>query len=260
MHNHHASRPLLDSLMVLAATFALVACGQVPRLEAPRGVAGLGAPCSLAEPCADGYRCDDDDAGGFCTRACVPFGDDARESLACRDPRSTCVAFGDDDRAPGLCALACDPMRRDACGSGRACTTFSWAGPRHDAPGCFPFCHGDGDCAPGAHCNTRAGTCGARGVDLSLARDGAPCNPRGGESTCRGVCIGIDVTDPDLGVCASLVDVTVTDRCPDDPEHIVPRGFPGDAIAVCAFETCAFDPRCPGARACVHRSRGDGCE
>ncbi|MEI8255763.1 MAG: hypothetical protein WCJ30_08835 [Deltaproteobacteria bacterium] len=231
-----------------------------PRTDSPRGIAGLGARCSARAPCLEGYLCDDDDAGGFCTRACVPFGDGTLEAAACRDPRGTCVAFGVDDRAPGWCALACDPTRAGTCGPGRACTMSAWAGPRHDSPGCFPFCRGDADCAPGARCNTRTGACGARGVDLSLAADGAPCDPRDGEPPCRGVCLGIDDTDPDLGVCASLVDSTVAHRCPDDPAHIVPRAFAGDAIAVCAFEACELDPRCPGGRACVHHSSGDGCE
>jgi len=248
---------LADAETALVSSSAI----EPPRaaLDHPPRAGSLGAQCNAVTPCAAGLHCDDDDARGFCTRDCVPSGDRRREAGACLAETGTCVAFGSDRAAPGLCAPACDPIDPDACATGRACTVFAWVTSSLDAPGCFPFCRRDEDCVTGAHCNSRTGECGARGVDVSLASDGTACDPRDREPFCRGFCLRLVPAEIDRGLCASLVDRAAVPRCPDDPERIAPTVWSNDGLAVCVYRTCdgAFD--CPPDTHCSLGDRAGLC-
>lgn len=213
-----------------------------------------GESCSPDSPCTAGYHCDDSDARGFCTRACTPFATHSSDAQSCLAENATCVAIGD---AIGYCAPTCDSTRVDSCGRGRVCTNYSWVESSHGAPGCFPFCRHEGDCAPDAHCNTRTGQCAARTFDPSLAPDGTPCSPRDGDPFCRGFCWNFDPTSVDRGLCASLVDRG--SACPDAPERIVALSALNDGVSLCAYRTCSDRLPCDRDTNCVRSALGDLC-
>ena len=59
--------------------------------------------------------------------------------------------------------------------------------------------------------------------DPTLLADGSPCNPTG-VAQCRGFCLEAIDAQPSHGVCASLIDRTRGDACPDTPMSVLVRG------------------------------------
>lgn len=209
---------------------------------------GAGASCANDDDCdgARGLFCDARQPQGMCTAACAPSSDAGAEEAACGGAGSTCLALGEG----GICTASCAPgVAGGDCDPGKVCTGLSLLAASPDRPGCYPFCSHDEECGPGQSCN-RFGGCQPTLLDETLAlADGEPCTLRevGGaapDPPCRGGCIRVVAGDPTRGICATLIDLTETPSCPDDPDRVLPIRRGGDDLAVCLYRTCASDAEC----------------
>jgi hypothetical protein len=251
----------------------------VPRADAGRADAGrsdagtadagpsrAGLTCTDDSECGSVLTCDITVPGGICFGECTDNANQVREREQCGGAGSTCLTFGDGTDATSSCARVCTPTARagtaNACREGQVCTGWAYThqGSQPDSVGCDLFCTANSHCGSG-QCNLRTGDCGAA-ADLTARADGEPCDPTvtSGEPAqnrqCRGICF--QVTDvATQGQCGSLINVTVTPRCPDDSTHIAPdisrddAGENADNVGLCLFKTCATNADCTAPLTCV---------
>lgn len=216
-------------------------------------VSRAGQPCDNDNACGR-IHCDRSVRGGMCTADCVNS-DSLSEATFCGGPGSTCLAYGDGETAVSRCAKSCRATMNSGCRPGFVCTGhwYSHAAQVPDTPGCAPFCTLDTHCMTGERCNSRTGRCGQAGVDLLKLADGQPCRttPAGEPSECRGFCRVFEAANPAVGLCASFIDLSVTQSCPDDPTGMQPEAQPGrDNLALCMKRNCSDALCCPSGLLC----------
>lgn len=220
-----------------------------------------GAECMDDNACGGApLACDTTIAGGFCTANCMN-GTPAMEAQQCGGAGSTCLTAGDGAQAQSNCTKTCRTRTANSgCRAGQMCTGF-WGtheGGVPDTAGCTPFCSMDSHCAAGERCNVRSGECGAMGVNMALLADGEPCRVPGNNQPdpCRGICFTIINGNPN-GVCGSIIDLSKTTDCPDDPMNIPALAADGDNLAFCNFRSCSESQCCRGGLACEGQN-GEG--
>lgn len=217
-----------------------------------------GAICDNDDDCAadEGFHCDARNTQGLCSQPCQDSPDPGTEEEQCGDD-ATCFALT--IGGEGHCTAACTPRTRGGdCGTAQICTNGWLFLPSSDEPGCRPFCSGDAECSPNAYCN-RFGGCGSP-VDMDALADGEPCSfPEGSnypDELCRGACIRFDSV-PTRGHCASLINLAVTNDCPDSDMPLITGG---DDLALCAYERCTSNDDCTAPMECVDTPRGQVCD
>lgn len=220
----------------------------------PAGSQPAGAECIGNVDCRMGLVCATDVRNGFCTRvrpdACMNQpGMVAAEEVQCVGAGSTCLALGDGPTQNTLCTQQCVPGPGSGCRDNMVCTGwwYTHAGAMPDAPGCWPFCHNDGECPAGEVCNTRIGigACGMERFDPMALADGQPCTqPAAGDpSPCRGLCFGVQNAPRGTGICGSFLDLGVSGVCPEGPS-IRPLQQRGDNLSLCIFRECGMGLGC----------------
>lgn len=213
----------------------------------PEAPGAVGDPCRTDDDCnAEGLVCRVWNGPGICVRTCEPSDDPTVEEAAC-GAGNTCLQHGEAD----LCVRACEPVSGGGagCDAGRVCTNGALLLDLEEDPGCRNFCSLDSDCLPSQRCD-RQGLCvlAEYGGPLeSRLPDGEPCTVGVGPA-CRGICVPFGGEE---GICGSLIDLAETDRCPDDPEGVLPTTRAGDDLAVCLFRRCADDGDCTAPLECV---------
>lgn len=227
-------------------------------------VVTTGVACSGDGVCAAPTTCDRGPnlyTRGLCTRPCAePRVSPAAQLTACGFAGSTCLATG---FFGGRCVTACDPRTPTVCGRGKLCSSlwFDQPGTAPDEPGCVRFCADDSDCIGdpgGPRCRRRLGVCDRGLDDPTLLADGSPCNPTG-VAQCRGFCLEAIDAQPSHGVCASLIDRTRGDACPDTPMSVIVRGpMAPDQIGMCAFQRCTRNCECVTGLVCIYEEGPDG--
>jgi Cys-rich repeat protein len=209
--------------------------------------------------CRVGLACDTSVRNGFCTARCMN-GQAAQEQIQCGGAGSTCVTNGDPPNSNSFCAQVCTPGPGPGCREGHVCTGFwvSHAMGVPDSPACVPFCQRDLECPAGQVCQTRLGSCGMERLNPMLLADGQPCMrpAMGAPSPCRGVCFNVLNGSP-TGVCGSLIDLAITNMCPDGPAT-PPLGVRGDNLAYCVFRRCGgMNGCCPAGLVCEGNAPAD---
>ncbi len=227
-------------------------------------------PAGGADPACGTLVCVPTGSLPMCTDNCVNAASQVTERSMCGGGSATCLTQGDGATADSLCAQACTPGAVTGCRAGFACTGwwYTHAGATPDSPGCFPFCTSDAQCPSGRRCNTRIGSCGTAGADLTRLPDGAPCNPSltvtvPGETQprnvqCRGICFRVS-SSATQGICGSFVDLAVGRACPDDPANVDLLAPPGtDNLALCVYRNCTRNANCTAPHVCRYNEDATG--
>jgi len=264
-----ADIPELDASQTDAPRTDASRADVAPRDVPDAGPARASAACMKDTECGGPLICDTDTPGGFCTAECTDDPSQTREQAQCGGRNTTCLSIGDGADSFSFCAQACNPTARPgaatACAAGRICTGWWYTHEGDEVTGCDFFCASDAQCA-GERCNTRTGECNAAGFVMTRRADGEPCDPRLEDrdppaNQCRGICF-IEGNNPGEGLCGSLLNLGVTQDCPDDPSHIFPiapadENGATDNLGICIYRECMSDADCARPLRCVPGTNGD---
>ncbi len=233
------------------------------------------APSCAGMTCVNDEGCHDDaltctSTGpdrAYCTKKCGGFASQSKEMAQCGGEGTTCLTAGSTPGNLALCTKTCDPKAKSgqlgACVDWQACTGFWWTKTDFvpDTAGCTPFCRDDSDCISGNLCNPRVPGCGAPQRPDALP-DGFPCSLASATSPqmCRGLCYPMG-KDPQKGICGSVINLALTNQCPDDPALMNPLGNPTkDGVGLCLFRDCQSDDDCTAPLICFNTGVAKRCQ